>query len=121
MKQKDPQLLDSQGRLPAPVRKAYNRKAQVEAVRRQARTASRGDSESYYREVAYREAKLLEQWGAVSKGFAAKVKRETASLPLDQLRSGVEKMRNDLMPDAYRDITSDGSKYLERRSGAAAP
>jgi hypothetical protein len=119
MKRDDPNLLDASGRLPAPVRQAYNRKAEVEAARAAARDSSDGDSAAYYRSVAVAEARLLEEWGAVDPGFAREVARKVKTLPVAELKSGVRRMRDDLMPGAYRDITSAGSRYLERRSGVA--
>jgi hypothetical protein len=114
MRNEDPQLLDAEGRLPEPVRVAYNRKAEVEAARATARDAAGDDSLSYYRDVAAAEAQLLEEWGAVSPGFAADVKRKVSGLSLAEIKSGVRRMRDALMPDAYRDITSAGTRYLER-------
>jgi hypothetical protein len=114
MKRNDPRLLRG-GRLPAPVRQAYNRKAEVEAARRLARARSRGDSLVYYRTVAVEEARLLERWGALPKGKAAAIARAVQQADLETVKSGLEKMRNDLMPDAYRDVTSAGERYLERR------
>jgi hypothetical protein len=116
MKTHDPQLLVG-GRLPAPVRQAYNREAEVEAVRAAARQDARGDSDIYYRQVAVDEAKLLERWGAAPKGFARDVATQVSSASPEAVKAGVQKMRDDLMPGAYRDITGAGRKYLEKRGG----
>ncbi|HVE26411.1 MAG TPA: hypothetical protein VNC22_13450, partial [Sporichthya sp.] len=117
MKRSDPRLLRG-GRLPAPVRQAYNRKAEVEAVRRNARTRARGDSLMYYRTVAVDEARLLERWGKLPNGKAADIARAVQTADLETVKSGLEKMRNDLMPGAYRDVTSAGERYLERRAAS---
>lgn len=116
MKRNNPELLRD-GRLPAPVRKAYNRKAEVEAARRQSQSRAHGDSLTYYRNVAVAEAKLLERWGALPKGSAARIEKRVANMELEAVRDGVRAMRDDLMPDAYRDITSAGTRYLERTGG----
>ena len=50
---------------------------------------------------------------------AASIAEKVASLDLDALRNGVRRMRDDHMPDAYRDITAAGETYLERQTGVA--
>jgi hypothetical protein len=37
------------------------------------------------------------------------------TLPLDELESGVRRMRDDLMPGAYLDVTGAGKRYLGRQ------
>lgn len=115
MRRNNPEMLEN-GRLPAPVRQAYNRKAQVEAVRAQARHDSHGSTVDYYRRAAVAEARLYEGWGVAPKGFAADVQRLAATASLAKLRQGVEKMRDAIAPNAYRDITAAGSRYLDRHT-----
>jgi hypothetical protein len=117
MRQHDPGFLGPDGKLRPEVKQAYNREATVEAVRADARHQARGDALTYYRDVAVREARLLEQWGAAPPGLARTIQSEIANLDLEAVKAGVGKMRRDLMGDAYRNITSEGTKYLKSRSG----
>jgi hypothetical protein len=97
------------------VRQAYNRLAQVQVARAKARDEADGDSLTYARKIAVAEARLFERWGALPMGTADEIAREVQDAPLDMLKKGLAAMRNDAAPDAYRDITTDGARYLERQ------
>lgn len=103
------------GRLPKPLRDAYNRKAAVDAARAIARKGG-ASGDAYVSKVIPRELDLLASWGTITRGAAAEGKRRTAA--------GDEKLRGEMrdwierrMDDAYGALLTDAKRWL-REKGA---
>lgn len=112
VKRRNPDKLEN-GRLPKRIRDAYNREAEIAAARARARDRSAGSSLYYQRFAIVDEARLLEKWGVVEKGFASDIEAlaaaTTSAGKIDRAR---DRLRSRYMGVAYQDVTRAARQYL---------
>lgn len=117
VRRRDPDRLEN-GRLPKRIRDAYNREAEVYAARAKAEDEANGDRLSYHRRAIEAEARLLEKWGAVPKGFAAEVVDLAATTDnADKIARARDRLRSRYMVPSYQEITTAARKYIEEAEG----
>jgi hypothetical protein len=101
------------GRLPAGIRKAYNREAAVAEARARAKKQARGSSLAYQRYALVAEARLAEKWGTVDKGFGRQAEEWAAvSRSPREIEQARDRLRYQAFRPAYQDVTSRARKFL---------